>query len=100
MEAFSARDTIFFPNSLHMGRKTMFFHFEDIRSRHIHTCLNTAEAHDTPIKPLSDQRCSIGNRGELPFFLRILIFFNPKFVGAVLKLAFSPSSRQDSPEDG
>jgi hypothetical protein len=91
MKAFSAGDTIFFPNGLHMRRKPMLCHFEDIGSRHIHACLNTAEAHDTPIKPLLDQRGSIRKGGKFSFLWKILIFFDPKFVSAVLKLAFSSS---------
>jgi hypothetical protein len=91
MEAFSAGDTIFFPNSLHMRGKTMLCHLEDIRSWYIHACLDAAETHHTSIKPLPDQRSSIGNGGKLPFFLRIFILFNTEFIGAVLKLAFSSS---------
>jgi hypothetical protein len=89
MEAFSTGDTIFFPNGPHIRGKTMLCHLKHIRSWHIHAGLDAAETHHTSIKPLPDQRSSIGDGGKLSFFWRILVLFNPEFIGAVLKLAFS-----------
>jgi hypothetical protein len=91
MEAFSTGDTIFFSNSLHMGGKAMLCHLENIRSWHIQTSLNAAETHHTSIKPLPDQRGTIGDGGKLSLLLRILVFIDPEFISAVLKLAFSSS---------
>jgi hypothetical protein len=89
MEAFSAGDTIFFSNGLHMGREAMFRHLEDVRSWHIHTGLDAAETHHTSIKPLLDQGGSIGDGGKLSFLWRKLILFYSEFIGAILELAFS-----------
>jgi hypothetical protein len=89
MEAFSAGDTIFFSNGLHMGDETMFCHLEDIRSWHIDTGLDAAETHDTSIKPLPDQGSPIRDGGKLSFLWRKLVLFDPEFIGAVLELAFS-----------
>jgi hypothetical protein len=89
MEAFSTGDTIFFSNCLHMGGKTMLRHLKHIRSWHIHAGLDAAETHHASIKPLPDQRSPIGDGGKLSFFWRILVLFNPEFIGAVLELAFS-----------
>src|SRR5512139_586642 len=89
MEAFSAGDAILFSNSLHMGDEAMFRHFKDICAGHIHAGLDAAETHDAPIKPLPDQGGSIRNGRKLSFLWRKLVLFDPKFIGAVLELAFS-----------
>jgi hypothetical protein len=68
----------------------MLRHFQDIRSRNIDTGLDASEAHHTAIKPLMDERRSIWNGGTLDLLGRKLIPLDPKFIGAVLKLTFSP----------
>jgi hypothetical protein len=91
MEAFSTRDAVLFPNGLHMGGKTMLCHLEDIGSWHIHTGLDAAETHDTSIWPLMNQRSSIFKGWTFYFFGDKLLMVDPKFIGAVLELAFSSS---------
>jgi hypothetical protein len=91
VEALSTGDTIFFSKGLHVRRKTMLCHLKDIRPRHIHASLDAAQTHDTSIKPLPDQRGSIGDGGELSLFWRILVLFDPEFIGTVLELTFSSS---------
>jgi hypothetical protein len=91
VEAFSTGDTIFFSDGLHVGDEAMLRHLEDIRPGNIDTGLNAAKTHDTSIKPLPDQRGSIGDGRKLSSLWRKLILFYPEFIGAVLELAFSSS---------
>jgi hypothetical protein len=91
MKAFSAGDTVFFSKGLHMGNEAVFRHLEDIRSRHLHTGLDTAEAHHASIKPLPDKGGPIGYGGKLSFFRWELVLFDPEFIGSVLQLTFSSS---------
>jgi hypothetical protein len=91
VEAFSTGDTIFFSNSLHMGDEAMLCHFKDISPRNIDTGLNATETHHTSIKPLSDQGGPIRCGGNFSFLWRILVLFDPEFIGAILKLTFATS---------
>jgi hypothetical protein len=91
VEALSAGDTILFSSSLHMGRKTTFFHLEHICPRNIDAGLDASKTHDTSIKPLPNQRSSIGSEWNFPLLRRKLILFDSEFIGAVLELAFSSS---------
>jgi hypothetical protein len=89
MEAFPTGDAVFFPSGFHMGGKTMLSHLENIRSWHIHAGLNAAETHHTSIKPLPDQRGSVGDRRKFSFLRRILVFLDPEFMGSILELTLS-----------
>jgi hypothetical protein len=89
VEAFSTGDTIFFSNGLHMGDEAMFCHLEDICPWDIEAGLDATEAHDTSIKPLPDQRGSIGDGRKFSFFRGKFILFDPEFIGTVLELTFS-----------
>jgi hypothetical protein len=73
-----------------MGGKAMLSHLEYIRSWHIHAGLDAAETHHTSIKPLPDQRGSVGDRRKFSFLRRIFVFLDPEFMGSILELAFSP----------
>jgi hypothetical protein len=74
-----------------MGGETAFFHLEHICSRNIDAGLNASQTHDTSIKPLPDERRPIGSGWNFPLLGRKLVLFDSKFIGAVLKLAFSSS---------
>jgi hypothetical protein len=89
METFSTGDTILFSNRFHMGDEAMLCHLEDVRSWHIETGLDAAQTHDASIKPLPNQRGSIGDGRELSFFRRKLVLLDPEFIGAVLELTLS-----------
>jgi hypothetical protein len=90
MEAFPTGDAVFFPSGFHVGGKTMLSHLENIRSWHIHTGLDAAETHHASIKPLPDQRGSVGNGRKFSFLRRILVFLDAEFIGSILELALSP----------
>jgi hypothetical protein len=53
--------------------------------------MNASKTHNASIKPLSDQRGPIRDRGNFSFFWRILVLFDPEFISAILKLTFSSS---------
>jgi hypothetical protein len=89
MKTFSTGDTILFSNRFHMGDEAMLCHLEDVRSWYIETGLDAAQAHDASIKPLPNQRGSIGDGRKLSFFRRKLIFLDPEFIGTVLELTLS-----------
>jgi hypothetical protein len=89
MKTFSTGDTILFSNRFHMGDEAMLCHLEDVRSWHIETGLDAAQAHDASIKPLPNQRGSIGDGRKLSFFRRKLVLLDPEFVGTVLELTLS-----------
>src|SRR4030042_1166970 len=91
MEAFSAGDTIFFSNGLHMGGIPMLCHLQHIGSWNINAGLNTTEAHDTSIRPLTNQRGSIFKGWTFNFFGDELQMVDTKFIGAVLELTLSSS---------
>jgi hypothetical protein len=89
MEAFSTGDAIFFSNSLHMRGKTMLCDLQHIGSWNINAGLDTTKAHDTPIKPLSNQRGPVRSGRDLPLLRRKLVAIDSEFIGPVLELAFS-----------
>jgi hypothetical protein len=89
MEAFSAGDTILFSNCFHMGGEPVFFDLEHICPGNVETGLDASQTHDTSIKPLPNQRGSIGSGGNFPLLGRKFVLFDSKFIGAILKLAFS-----------
>jgi hypothetical protein len=51
--------------------------------------LDAAETHHASIKPLPDERGSIGDGGKFSLLRRKLVLLDPEFIGAVLQLAFS-----------
>jgi hypothetical protein len=90
MEAFPTGDAVFFPSGFHMGGETVLGHLENIRSWHTHAGLNAAETHHASIKPLPDQRSSVGDGRKFSFLRGILVFFDSEFKGSILELALSP----------
>jgi hypothetical protein len=89
VEAFSTGDTIFFSNGLHMGGISMLCYLQHIGPWNINAGLDTAEAHDTSIRPLTNQRSSIFEGWTFYFFGDEFHMVDPEFIGAVLELAFS-----------
>jgi len=89
MEALSAGNTVFFPGRLHEGGETLLCHFEYIGPWNIDASLNATKAHDTSIHPLPNQGSAIFDGWSFYFFGDELLMVNPKFIGAVLELAFS-----------
>jgi hypothetical protein len=89
VETFPTRDTILFPDGLHMGTIPLFCHFQHIGPWNINAGLNTTKTHDASIHPLTNQRSAIFYRWPFYFFSDELDMVNPKFIGAVLKLTFS-----------
>jgi hypothetical protein len=89
METFPTGDTIFFSSGLHMRDESMVFYLEDIRPRHIEAGLDASKTHDTSIKPLLDQRGSIGDGRKLPFLGRKFILLNSEFISSILELTFA-----------
>ena len=69
----------------------MFRHLEDICPRDVHTGLDAAETHHASIKPLPNERGSIGDGGKFSLLRGKLVLLDSEFIGAVLELAFSPS---------
>jgi hypothetical protein len=74
-----------------MGGISMLCHLQNIGSWNINACLDTTETHDTSIWPLMNQRSSIFKGWTFYFFGDKLLMVDPKFIGAVLELAFSSS---------
>jgi hypothetical protein len=89
VETFSTGDTIFFSNGLHVRRISMLCNLQHIRSWNINAGLNTTEAHDTSIGPLTNEGRAILKRWTLYFFGDELDMVDPKFIGTVLELTFS-----------
>jgi hypothetical protein len=69
----------------------MFCDFQHICSWNINARLNTTKAHDTSIGPLPNQGSSVFKGWTFYFFSDELLMVDSKFIGAVLKLAFSSS---------
>ncbi len=67
----------------------MLRHFQDVCAGYFQTGLDAAKTHDTSIKPLPDERGSVGDLGEFSLFRSIFVFLDPELVSAVLELAFS-----------
>jgi len=74
-----------------MGGIPMLCYLQHIRSWNINTRMNTTKTHDTSIRPLPDQGSSILKGWTFYFFSDELLMIDPKFIGAVLELAFSSS---------
>ncbi len=68
----------------------MFRHLQDVCAWYFQAGLDAAKTHDTSIKPLPDERGSVGNLGKFSLFRSIFVFLDPELVSAVLELAFSP----------
>jgi hypothetical protein len=89
METFSAGDAALLAGGFHKSKKPMLCDLEHISSGDVDAGLDTAEAHDTSVKPLPDQRRSIFDTGQFPSLWVKLILLDSKFIGPVLKLTLS-----------
>jgi len=91
MEAFSTGDAVLFSKRFDLRGITMFRYIEHIRSWNIDTGMDATKTHDASIRPLSDEGGPIFKKWMLDFLGDELHMVDPKFIGAVLELAFSSS---------